>query len=474
MDNNENQNIKKGYKKKIKIIPYAVIIIVALVFVFTLSIASYAYFSASVNKGTINATQVSTGSMEIEFTDGAEVSLNDAIPGQYIEKTFKVKSVGTVDTVYDIYMSDLINDFVDKTDLVYTLTSNDGGANISETQVPDVNTKIVSNKVLGHDEEHNYTLRIEFKETNDNQDDNKGASFSTIIRINEVQAATRQITLNLGGVDNTVALPIGEPILENITVENESKDLVGVYLDSEFTQPVTSSTVMTTSINNIYVKYKPYKTVSGDIATVGSIIKIANEEFYVIGQEDSTHVKLLSKWNLNVGSHAKGTATGLQDSDVRGKRYDGETKYGNIVFSSTNYWHNGSLKSEYGSSYPAYVYTNAKENGTYIASIAEYVDNYVTYLTNQGVNVSGRLISKEELESVINNGNSLQEGRLDNNASDLTGKEWTYQTSYWTGTAAAWGHIVAISSDKYLYHDDNEYNNSNNSYGVRPVIILEK
>ena len=84
--------------------------------------------------------------MEIEFTDGPTITLDDAMPGSYVEKTFKVENVGTVSTNYDIYMSDLINTFADKTDLVYTLTSNDGGANVSQTQVPDTNTKIVSAK----------------------------------------------------------------------------------------------------------------------------------------------------------------------------------------------------------------------------------------------------------------------------------------------------------------------------------------
>ena len=182
----ENNEVKKGSKR-----PYVIAIALALALVITITATSYAYFVGTVNNTTTpTTTDVTTTSLGIEFTDGAQVTLENAIPGAYVVKTFKVENVGNGDTVYDVYMSDLINDFSDKTDLVYTLTSNDGGANITtQTQVPASSTKIVSNQLLRVGEEHNYTLRIEFKETNDNQDDNKGKIFSTIIRINEVQEA---------------------------------------------------------------------------------------------------------------------------------------------------------------------------------------------------------------------------------------------------------------------------------------------
>lgn len=150
---------------------------------------SFAYFTASVvNKTTPTESVVTTGEMEIEFTDGPEVGLENALPGMSVTKTFKVKNTGTVDTMYDIYLSDLVNTFADKTDLVYTLISLDGGYNIvTETEVPSESSKIVSNKEIEVGKEHNYQLVIKFKETNDNQDDNKNKKFTTVIRINEVK-----------------------------------------------------------------------------------------------------------------------------------------------------------------------------------------------------------------------------------------------------------------------------------------------
>ena len=177
---------KLNQKKKI---PYLIIVLFAIVFLVIISFASYAFFTADI-AGTGSNTIVTTGIMAIDYTDGPDISIYNVTPGTYIEKTFSVKNTGTVNTKYDIYLSELVNNFVDKSDLVYTLVSNDGGQNITQTQVPSSSAKIVANKEIAVGITHTYTLRITFKETNDNQDDNKDKEFSAMIRINEVRDAT--------------------------------------------------------------------------------------------------------------------------------------------------------------------------------------------------------------------------------------------------------------------------------------------
>jgi len=178
---NNNEKSKRKNNK----FSYVIGIVLALVLVTVITYTTYAYFSATVIGNSTN-TVLSTGTMAIEFSDGPQVRLNNAIPGTYVEKTFTVTNVGTIDTYYDIYLSDLINNFANKSDLVYTLSSTDGGQNISESEIPSVSTKIVSSKAIAAGVTHSYTLRIEFKETNTNQDINKGKTFSTIVRINEL------------------------------------------------------------------------------------------------------------------------------------------------------------------------------------------------------------------------------------------------------------------------------------------------
>ena len=147
---------------------------------------SYAYFVANVsgNKDTNNVV-ITNGVMSLEYKDGDEISLANAVPGNSVTKTFTVKNTGNVATNYTIYFSELSNKFVDKTDLVYTLTSSDGGKNVAQTQVPSKNDAMVSNYAIEAGKTHTYTLTITFLNKDENQNDNMNVSFRTKIGINE-------------------------------------------------------------------------------------------------------------------------------------------------------------------------------------------------------------------------------------------------------------------------------------------------
>ena len=149
---------------------------------------SYAYFVANIsgNKDTNNVV-VTNGVMALEYKDGDEINLANAIPGSSVTKTFTVKNTGNVSTNYTIYFSELSNKFVDKTDLVYTLTSSDGGKNVAQTQVPSTNEAMVSNYAIDAGKTHTYTLTITFLNKDENQNDNMGVSFSTKVSINETK-----------------------------------------------------------------------------------------------------------------------------------------------------------------------------------------------------------------------------------------------------------------------------------------------
>ena len=147
---------------------------------------SYAYFTANVtgNKDTNNVV-ITNGVMSLEYKDDDEINLANAVPGNYVTKTFTVKNTGNVATNYTIYFSELSNKFVDKTDLVYTLTSSDGGKNVAQTQVPSTNEAMVSNYAIEAGKTHTYTLTITFLNKDENQNDNMNVSFTTKIGINE-------------------------------------------------------------------------------------------------------------------------------------------------------------------------------------------------------------------------------------------------------------------------------------------------
>ena len=157
--------------------------------------SSYAYFVANVsgNKDTNNVV-VTNGVMSLEYKDGDEINLANAVPGSSVTKTFTVKNTGNVATNYTIYFSELSNKFVDKTDLVYTLTSSDGGKNVAQTQVPSKNDAMVSNYAIEAGKTHTYTLTITFLNKDENQNDNMNVSFTTKVSINETKEYVEPVT----------------------------------------------------------------------------------------------------------------------------------------------------------------------------------------------------------------------------------------------------------------------------------------
>ena len=159
---------------------------------------SYAYFVANVsgNKDTNNVV-VTNGVMALEYSDGDEITLANAVPGNSVTKTFTVKNTGNVSTNYTIYFSELSNKFVDKTDLVYTLTSSDGGKNVAQTQVPSTNEAMVSNYAIEAGKTHTYTLTITFLDKDENQDDNQKVSFSTKVTINETKEPAKPLDIDV-------------------------------------------------------------------------------------------------------------------------------------------------------------------------------------------------------------------------------------------------------------------------------------
>lgn len=145
---------------------------------------SYAFFTANVD-GNSRQTVVTTGNMKIEYSDGENVSLENALPGSSVTKNFTVTNVGTLSTTYDIFLSEMLNLFMDKSDLVYSLVSNDANVSDLNVQVPSNSDKIASSVSILPNETHSYSLTFTFLNKDENQDDNKGAVFSTKISIND-------------------------------------------------------------------------------------------------------------------------------------------------------------------------------------------------------------------------------------------------------------------------------------------------
>ena len=210
------------------------------------------------------------------------------------------------------------------------------------------------------------------------------------------------------------------------------------------------------------------KLISGKIDEVGSEVCIKDECFYIISNDGST-VTMLAKYNLHVGNEVADSrlgvseindATGIQSDSAVGSLFNESNNptsfpwVGTIAFSNVNYWYSNGLKSDYGLSYPSYVYDSN-------SNVYTYVEDYSNYLKNSHASlINARLITYDELDDL---------GCDFANESCSDAPDWVYATTYWSGVAYSDENVRIIFSNSIL-----GYNTYNNPYlaGIRPVIEI--
>ena len=175
------------------------IVIAAFLILGLTSVGSYAYFVLNVSgNDEAQQTVITSGTMSLYFDENPYVEAYNMYPSQSVIKDFYLMNTGDIATTYDVYLSELLNEFVDKEDLVYTIKSTRVGNENSIVQGCDVLTeqvmpsesgsdsKIISSCTIEPNQVHYYEMKITFKDDGTNQDDNKGKRFSGRLSINEV------------------------------------------------------------------------------------------------------------------------------------------------------------------------------------------------------------------------------------------------------------------------------------------------
>jgi len=210
---------------------------------------------------------------------------------------------------------------------------------------------------------------------------------------------------------------------------------------------------------------------------IGSKIKFGDEEFYYLKTESDENNRIqnfiIPRYNLGVGEDFE-TPTNRQEPTA-----DGVTK-GIIAFQNkrmqtimdddlnpieveapdqVGYWVDDSnqLKSEYGTSYPAYVYDSN-------CIFKQYIDDYISYLNSMLYDskdylVTGRIMTKSDIDELMNNGDYALSRKILN-------------STFWLGDASSYSHLY-ISPNM----EDNRPTTGNaifyNKFGVRPMIIIK-
>ena len=420
---------------------------------------SYAYFTANVtgNKDTNNVV-VTNGVMALEYKDGDEVSLTNAVPGSSVSKTFTVKNTGNVATNYTIYFSELSNKFVDKTDLVYTLTSSDGGKNVAQTQVPSKNDAMVSNYAIDVGKTHTYTLTITFLNKDENQNDNMNVSFTTKIGINE-------------------SVEYKEPGNADQIAELATKDTTNFATDDKDNN---IRYIGANPNNYVYFNCSDYSNQSDSTCEKWRIIGV----FKNMTKEDGSQadlVKIIRDDSLgNIAWDSNGVndwSTASLQTTLNGEYYNGTYTTGALKNDSTRnaiesvVWNlggtanyttssNGLASHWYGYERGTTVYTDRPT--TWTGKIALMYPSDYGYATAGGTTTNRESCLAKELYNWDGSG-----------VSDCKNNDYLFKSAY-----TQWTLAPDSSDSDYAFYVGtlgyvNHYNDVSNSYGVRPAAYLK-
>ena len=164
---------------------------IGIVFLFLATVGfSYAYFTATIVNKDVKEQVVQTGTLELTYTDGPEIIMNNIKPGATITKEISVKNTGTLNTSYNLVWQELANEIInDEMVIEATCTRYNGdtveGTCESLTSTPIKRIKIKENVSIEPNIIHKYNITITFKETNADQNYNQGKSFTATLGINE-------------------------------------------------------------------------------------------------------------------------------------------------------------------------------------------------------------------------------------------------------------------------------------------------
>ena len=134
----------------------------------TLIGVSYAYFSTIITGNKKKVTMTSAG-LKIIFTNGDAIEASEVYAEDNLDiiKTFSVENKTKNEYKYNIVIEDLVNTFKTTGYLVYKITSDDGGYNMTEFRdVPKrkatTDTGLAYNVLIPANTKHNYNIEIKY------------------------------------------------------------------------------------------------------------------------------------------------------------------------------------------------------------------------------------------------------------------------------------------------------------------------
>ena len=163
-----------------------IILLVLILGLFILSmIGSYAYFSARIFGSESTSTIVGTAAyLELTYTDGnKQINANNIFPGWTESKTFTVENTGEGMAYYVLKLSDVVNNFKIPGSISIEVSSNDGGVNVANVDLPNFNMIISAPVSIESGVTHTYTITTYYNNLDVNQEKDLGSDFTYTIGI---------------------------------------------------------------------------------------------------------------------------------------------------------------------------------------------------------------------------------------------------------------------------------------------------
>ena len=244
---------------------------IGIVFLFLATVGfSYAYFTANITNKDVKDQVVETGTLQLTYTDGPEIVMNNIKPGTSITKEVSVKNTGTLDTAYNLVWQELANEIIND-EMVIEATCTRLNANGVEegtceslSRTPIKRIKVKENVSIEANITHKYNITITFKETNADQNYNQGKSFTGTLGVNEYVENTPiyctfdgELTQGVEYVNGQYTYKYMQEYAPNYDATSDDDMIIlqnidngwSVFLtDKESTNPVTSK--LCTYINN--------------------------------------------------------------------------------------------------------------------------------------------------------------------------------------------------------------------------------
>lgn len=446
------------------------IILFILIFfaILLMIISTYAYF----NYRSIPETNDEDNRINVIFNDNSSIALVNAKKGDNINKNFVVKNTTDKILYYNIEFNDLVNNYGDNKDIVYSLISNKNGAYINNSYMPLSSEVVASNIKINAKEEHQYSLNITI---NESQKDNTTFSTNINVKVNEEYSSFEKDTLgykilNNNSIKSLKNLDTSE-LVEGLYYTNNTNDGKTIYFfrgsknlnNNVLIDKTCYKIIRTTEDNGVRIIY------NGEIndGICDGSINVTGESEYNSKSNYNAYVGFMYG-TANSGTYEK-EHQNVNSSKI--KTYldtyysNNLNKYSSIIANSIYCSNRKTSKFTYGK--VNYGINGYKNDNTGYDSMYKFINNINTYkcdLVNDKLHVDilsnpiGLLTSDEALYAGIND-----ERILDNYLNS--------ENSYWTMTPAYFNGVYAYN---FIIKDGKlTQSNVSEKHGVRPVITLK-